>query len=172
MWGRVFGVPFICKARSGLLPAQKWAVGLATGFELGLHRAATLAPLEAALQNYSARASSVLNWYPGVALRLCSGISKRGRRMWTYFLEGFCALQLLACHLSAVFSRPRFRGWDHPEPAALRDSAAEPLGWAVAGRSTRWQGTYTFPGAATLGGQVTHVTLLLHSFPCVTCHVP
>lgn len=66
MWGRIVGVPFIYKALySGLFPAQKLAVGLATGFELGLHRAATLAPSGGCAGNYSARASSVLSWFPG-----------------------------------------------------------------------------------------------------------
>lgn len=100
-WG-----PLHLQSHSGLFPAQKWAVGLATGFELGPHRAATLAPSGGCAGNYSARASSVLNWSPGVALRLCSGISKRCRRMWTYFLEDFCALQLWHATFLWFFSRP------------------------------------------------------------------
>ena len=84
MWGRVAGVPFICKATAAF----------------------SLAPSGGCAGNYSARASSVLNWSPGVALRLCSGISKRCRRMWTYFLEDFCALQLWHATFLWFFSRP------------------------------------------------------------------
>ena len=131
-WG-----PLHLQSHSGLFPAQKWATGLATGFELGLHRAATLASSGGFAGNYSARASSVLSRSPGGALRLCSGISKHCRHQQTLqanvdLLPGrpLCPAAL-ACHLSVVFLTPRdSEGWDHPEPAALRDPAAKTPGWA------------------------------------------
>lgn len=104
MWGRVAGVPFICKATAAFSQHRSGPLAWQQDLSSGCTELRRWRPLEAALG--TTLHGRLLNWSPGVALRLCSGISKRCRRMWTYFLEDFCALQLWHATFLWFFSRP------------------------------------------------------------------